>query len=336
MDENLDKNCDGLFKNLLKFALFCDENGKDLSSIIYTNRSDNKVDFMELLYIVDGWILKDSYFLTNEEVCEIFESYARRINQAMQNEAKEGFKKVLVDETKNEYMHLTEDMCYGLENLFGVIGEFYKYGYLRVEGNKTRKVNIAVEPDSEKSVITAKRLNHHNLFEGAITKDGVMYTCFNIHETMLSYLSCLGIDLSGAVRVQEAVNLGKFNFSSFVTYVGFESHFEKDDFIVLSDKQAKTMESIVNSLKKAHLLKSGNEFEDVLLRSDNLGWNMFYASKSRKVSDFNLYVAKKNTTTLGELNNLYFDGDAFYKDVVYEYRSLCSEALRERDEDEFV
>ena len=205
-----------------------------------------------------------------------------------------------------------------LDNFYHLLME----GDLVVHGGKILKQDVKVDPLSGKDVYIAIKNNSFGMCEGVITKEGSLYLTKCIHESLLNYLFACGVDLKGAVRVQEAAMIGMLNFSSFESYVAFADEFVCDKHLRLTESQAETMVNLYQTLKNNKLLKKPASFETILKASENLGWCMFDASKTRKSSDFNIVYAKENLMLLNQKFNYELGADGFFDDIVHEFRLI--------------
>jgi len=112
------------------------------------------------------------------------------------------------------------------------------------------------------------------------------------------------------------------NFSSFESYVAFADEFVCDKHLRLTESQAETMVNLYQTLKNNKLLKKPASFETILKASENLGWCMFDASKTRKSLDFNIVYAKENLMLLNQKFNYELGVDGFFDDIVHEFRLI--------------
>lgn len=202
-------------------------------------------------------------------------------------------------------------------------------GFLTINNGNIGYSDTLVEPTDIKRIEELKNRTNFDLYEFVITKDGKVYFSLFEHAYMCRFLIGLGKDVKGALRVSQApVGNRQMLLSSLINSADEESEFKEDNFIKVTDAQAKAVVSLISCLNKHKKLQRGNRIEDVLDYSSNLGYGVIGAGEKR-IEDFNLKIAKWNYLQFEEFSGGEINASEKFKQVVEKYRLIQNQEERE-------
>ncbi len=147
----------------------------------------------------------------------------------------------------------------------------------------------------KKSVQQGIDYNLDQIPEAVITKDGTVYPVPDYHDTLIRMLISNNIDVSGAIRIN-AMDEQLLNISSLDQFSFIDGDLSKEKTIMLTDEQAMSLYQFFEMAKicSPELTCS---FEDVLLASENLGWQKHGGTKS-DIAYYNNKYMKINLETI--------------------------------------
>ena len=195
------------------------------------------------------------------------------------------------------------------------IGNFIYQGYI-VENDKG---NLSV-PKLFLSDINVKNMrdiisqNVYNLPEAIICADGKVYPAKGIHDNLVQFLIANNVDLKDAIRV-DAIEIGnhvrgnkrdgRIIFSSLEQFGYMWDELNHDKAVWLTPEQADSMYMFFLAVKQCYP-EMKCSFKDVLLASENLGWQT-EGNDRRCLIYYNNNVTKENLELLSDSVAKMFD-----------------------------
>jgi len=193
-------------------------------------------------------------------------------------------------------------------------------GYLKFAGGKLKKNNLTFNPSDFNSLKKAREANRFELYEAMVTKNGDIYAVLVDHLDLSKFLTANGINLKGAVRInQPSSSSSRLVLSSMYLYRNELSSAINDKQIILTRSQVETIVAFHNCLCGGRNFYSSS-LDDVLYRSENLGWCMLPFSASVNREDFNLRNAKLNLREFNEASGGKVDEDGLYDKFKEEFK----------------
>lgn len=287
--------------------------GVNVRKIFVENSPKNKEIFLNLINLFNNYaeLFDDTVVLTRKSTLEILYDEVKKW-------AKEQGMELLIpvgncDGQAYEYK----------ENYLGValmMHYFMDSGYIAKVGGKIVPMSVMVEPTDVKALKEFKEKSEFGLFEAVVTKDGKLYMCLDEHEILVNYLLAQGVDVKGALRInQSPLGNDSICFSSLYHFNNWCSDVVGDKQIKLTDEQAKTIVMLLLTIKKNRLTTSDNSLMKVLEFSSNLVYNLIEFTCGSK-SSFDLKIARWNMLTLEEASHGEINASEMQKRIVDMYR----------------
>jgi len=218
---------------------------------------------------------------------------------------------------------LTEDEA-ASENFVGValiLHMFYESGYLYYDNGKIKKKDVKVDHKNLKAVANIKNTNKNGFIEGIIDRKGQFYMSNEEHEILINYLLADGVDVKGALRLNQNALTGEddLTVSSLYHFKGWFEDLEDDLFLKVTSSQAETLCELLDVVKMGKLTKVNNSLENVLRKSSNLGFSLIQYNYTNS-PEFDLKTARWNFLTFEEVTGGLINAKEWQQKVLDMYR----------------
>lgn len=199
--------------------------------------------------------------------------------------------------------------------------------YITITNNGLEKRDISTDISDIQKYSQNRNLSRYNGDEGIITADGKFYMSLCDHFELCEYLTANSVDLQNSLRInQDKTGQRKIYLSSqHYFFKSKKAECTKDEEnIILNSRQMNTLEQYINTIRLINKKQRKQSINDILLASENLGWNMVRWSigDETSISRFNLSIAYENLNKF----NIYFPGEisvsAFMDEIKEIYKLL--------------
>lgn len=209
------------------------------------------------------------------------------------------------NEYEGEKIRLIDHLNY----LITKIGNFIYQGYI-VE-NEDHSLSIApltMQAVDIKNMRKAISQNLQKMPEAIITEDGKVYPAKDMHDLLVQFLIANNVDLRGAIRI-DAIEIGynvtgnrrdgRIIYSSLDQFGYKWKELYHDKSVWLTKEQAESMYKFFLAVKQ-HYPVLACSFKDVLLASENLGWQA-EGSERKDLAYYNNKATRNNLELLSDV-----------------------------------
>lgn len=202
----------------------------------------------------------------------------------------------------------TEAFIQRANHLITKIGNFLYQGYLVEKENHNLSIVPLTLPEVDfKNMRNMISQNLQKMPEAIICADGKVYPAKDMHDLLVQFLIANNVDITSAVRVDAIEigynvkansNNGRIIFSSLDQFSYMWKELCQDKTVWLTKEQADSMYKFFLEVKKCYPELSCS-FKDVLLASENLGWQA-EGNERNALSYYNNNATKNNIELLGD------------------------------------